>query len=235
MPPPTPENEAARLEALRRYRVLDTAPERVYDDIVELASFICQCPIALVSLVDGERQWFKSKVGLDASETTREVSFCAHAIIDGQMLVVEDATADKRFADNPLVTGDMHLRFYAGAPLMTADGFGLGSLCVIDSQPRQLNNEQIAALAKLSRTVVEVLELRRVSAQLAEAVENVKVLTGLLPICGYCREVRNDDGYWQTVDHYVREHSDLKFTHGVCPECLRGLMATAEVLREEAN
>jgi GAF domain-containing protein len=233
MPYTTPANEADRLEALRRYRILDTAPEAEFDDIVQLASFICQSPMALVSLVDSERQWFKARIGVEAAQTDREFSFCAHTICDCKTLIVEDATKDARFADNPLVTGEMHLRFYAGAPLVTSDGLGIGSLCVLDRSPRTLTKEQTDALEKLSRIVVSRLELRRASAELARALENVKILGGLLPICGYCKEVRNDEGYWQTVDSYMEQHTEVDFTHGVCPECLRGLMASAEVLREE--
>lgn len=139
MKPPIPNNEAARLEALRQYRVLDSAPEDSYDTITELASFICESPIALISLVDADRQWFKSRVGLAATETPRDFSFCAHAIVRGSLLVVEDATADARFADNPLVTEDPRIRFYAGAPLITPEGHGLGSLCVIDRKPQKLS------------------------------------------------------------------------------------------------
>ena len=219
MKAPLSGNEEARLEALRHYRILDTAPERSFDAITELASFICQSPIALVSLVDTERQWFKSKVGLEASETHRDFSFCAHAIIQGSLLVVEDATTDVRFADNPLVTGDPRIRFYAGAPLITPEGFGLGSLCVIDRTPRKLSAGQTSALENLASLVVTQLELRRVSYDLAEAAINIKTLSGLLPICSHCKAIRTDKDYWQSVEMYVKEHSDAVFSHGICPDC----------------
>ncbi len=221
MQPPTPNSEAARLEALRHYRILDSAPERSFDAIAELASFICESPIALVSLVDRDRQWFKSSVGLGVTETPRDYSFCAHAIVQGSLLVVEDAAADPRFADNPLVTGDPRIRFYAGAPLITPEGHGLGSLCVIDRTPRNLSAEQTCALQKLASLVVTQLELRRVSYDLSEAVTNIKTLSGLLPICSHCKGIRSDKDYWQTVETFVTTHTDATFSHGICPDCFK--------------
>jgi GAF domain-containing protein len=221
MKPPIPKNEGARLEALRHYHILDTAPERSYDAITELASYICEAPIALVSLVDSERQWFKSKVGLEVSETHRVFSFCAHAIVQDSLLVVEDATADMRFADSPLVTGEPLIRFYAGAPLVTPTGHGLGALCVIDRKPRKLSAEQASALEKLAGLVVTQLELRRVSRDLAEAATNIKTLSGLLPICSHCKAIRSDKDYWQSVETYVRDRTEAEFSHGICPDCIK--------------
>lgn len=220
MKPPIPNNEAARLEALRQYRVLDSAPEDAYDAITELASFICESPIALISLVDADRQWFKSRVGLAAMETPRDFAFCAHTIVQGSLLVVEDATADARFADNPLVTGEPGIRFYAGAPLITPEGHGLGSLCVIDRKMQKLSAEQASALGKLASLVVSQLELRRVSHALAEAAANVRTLSGLLPICSHCKAIRNDQDYWQSVDLYIKTHTEAVCSHGICPECV---------------
>ena len=155
--------EEARLAELEAYAVLDTKPEPVYDDITFIASQISDTPIALISLVDKERQWFKSRVGLDVTETPRDLAFCAHAIWDPtNLLVVPDAATDDRFSSNPLVTSDPNIRFYAGAPLLTESGNALGTLCVIDREPRELEPRQLEALAALSRLVMEHLELRRV-------------------------------------------------------------------------
>lgn len=157
---PKPLNEAERLEVLRKYEILDSEAEKQFDDLTELASHICGTPISLMSLVDAERQWFKSKVGLEPSETHRDPSFCAHVILNDEVMVVNDATKDERFYDNPFVTGPLHLRFYAGAPLIDKTGHRLGSFCVIDSKPRELTPEQIDALKKLSRIAVAQMELR---------------------------------------------------------------------------
>ncbi|HHP7245113.1 MAG TPA: ATP-binding protein, partial [Elainellaceae cyanobacterium] len=153
-------NEDERIAKLLSYHILDTERELVYDDLTSLASRICNTPISLVSLVDNQRQWNKSNVGLDATEMSRDIAFCAHAILDKHVLIIPDTTQDSRFADNPLVTGAPHIRFYAGAPLITPDGFTLGTLCVIDIVPRNLTSEQIHTLQVLSRQVVSQLELR---------------------------------------------------------------------------
>lgn len=163
---PVPDNEDLRIAALRRYAILDTLPERCFDDLTELAAQICGAPIALVSLVDESRQWFKSKVGLDVDQTSRDVAFCAHAINGAELFEVPDASADERFADSPLVRGDPHIRFYAGAPLITPDQHKLGTLCVIDRIPRELSQAQRKALAQLAGQVSSQLELRLTNAEL---------------------------------------------------------------------
>ncbi len=159
--PETPANEAARLAKLNEYRVLDTLPEPAFDALTALAAHIAGVPVALVSLVDADRQWFKSRYGLDAPQTPRDVSFCGHVVASEAPLIVEDARLDERFADNPLVTGEPRVRFYAGLPLRTPDGFVLGTLCAIDRDARTLTAEQHELLALLARQVVDQLELRR--------------------------------------------------------------------------
>ncbi len=156
-----PPNEAARLKALDDLAILDTEPEEVFDRITRLASYLLGVPIVLISLVDEERQWFKSRRGLDASETHRDLAFCSHAILSDKLFVVPDATADERFAQNPLVTGAPDIRFYAGAPLTIRDGIRLGTLCAIDTEPRVLDDEQVQALQDLAAVVVDELALRQ--------------------------------------------------------------------------
>jgi signal transduction histidine kinase len=175
-----PENEQARIHALLQYEILDTEAEAVYDDFVELASYICQTPIALISLVDPIRQWFKATVGCPASETSRDVAFCAHAIHQSDVFVVPDTLTDPRFVDNPLVTGDPHIRFYAGAPLITPAGLAIGTLCAIDREPRILSPEQITALQTLARQVVSQLELRRLTKELQQVLESKNKLFHIL-------------------------------------------------------
>ena len=388
-----PANEVERLATLRSYGLLDTPAEAAFDDIAYLAAHICQTPISLVSLVDANRQWFKARHGLGVSETHRDFSFCAHAILQpGELLLVPDAPQDRRFADNQLVTGAPHIRFYAGMPLTTPEGHALGSLCVIDRQPRLLSAAQLDALRMLARQVGALLEMRRqkqlladaesstaarnaelsranfllhteieerkrvegalgareeqlrdlfenatdliqsvapdgrllfvnrawlntlgyraaelsaltvfdiihpdslseclekfgrvmqgeplhnfqaifrakdgrsvyvegnascrfehgkpvatraifrditqrkaveaererLIAELQAALAEVKTLGGLLPICGWCKKIRDDTGYWNSVEGYLKQHVEVEFTHGICPECTTKMMA----------
>ena len=174
--PLTP-NEQDRLDALRSYHILDTLPEEEYDELTELAAVICETPIALISLVDSERQWFKSKKGLAAPETDRAYSFCAHAIINpNELLEITNAKLDDRFKDNPLVTGDPNIAFYAGVPLVNEDGYPLGSLCVIDSITKKLSDQQKKALQTIARQVMDKMELRRKIALLQGIEKNNKLL-----------------------------------------------------------
>lgn len=158
----TPEDERVRLDALRGYGILDSEPEECFDHIVQIASHICQAPISLISLVDESRQWSKAKMGIEISETPREIAFCAHAILQTEeVMIVEDATKDERFKNNPLVVSSPMIRFYAGVPLVTPDGQAIGTICTIDTTPRKLNDEQIIALKGLAREVMLNLEIRK--------------------------------------------------------------------------
>lgn len=157
--PPKPDNEAQRLRKLYETGILDTQPEKYFDEITLLAAEFCEVPIALVTLIDHERQWMKSKFGLETAETSRDVAFCAYTILDDQIMEVKDAHQDQRFAQNPLVLDDPRIRFYAGAPLTTSDGYNLGSLCVIGNEPKELNERQKGILSLLARNVVKGIEL----------------------------------------------------------------------------
>lgn len=160
--PTTPQNESARLESLQSYDILDTPAEPGFDELTFLASHLCKTPISLLSLTDQKRQWFKSKVGLSAAQVDRDLSFCAHAILQDNLFVVEDAHADARFSDNPLVASKPAFRFYAGAPLRNAQGFKLGTLCVFDRVPRKLSPKDAQALDALAHQAMFHLEARRI-------------------------------------------------------------------------
>lgn len=201
------DHERRRLAALREYRILDTEPEKAFDDLVLLASQICGTPVALISLVDQDRQWFKAKLGTTLNETARNVAFCAHAIRQPGVFQVEDALEDERFKDNPLVLSDPHIRFYTGAPLVTPEGQAIGTICVLDREPRKLSAEQLEALEAIQRQVVAQLELRRsllelrrtleerdraeaererLIGELHGALDNVRHLSALIPACSTC-------------------------------------------------
>ena len=160
MKPPIPDNEDLRLKALHDREILDTKEERVFDGLTSLAAYICKTPIALISLIDSDRQWFKSRLNVAESETPRDLSFCAHAICHDGTFTVPDATKDERFHDNPFVTADKRLRFCAGSPLTTPEGYKLGTLCVVDQVPRELSEGQLGALRELSSQVASQIELR---------------------------------------------------------------------------
>ena len=183
--PPTPVDELLRLETLRNLKILDTDPEERFDRITRLAKRIFGTPIALVSLVDNDRQWFKSRQGLDAIETSREISFCGHAILGDDTMVVQDAKSDTRFNDNPLVTDDPNIRFYAGCPLSAPDGRKVGTLCVIDREPREMDQSDIKLLEELAQMVDEELAV-------PSMIHND-------PVTGLC----NDLGFSQIAEHLL--------------------------------
>ena len=245
MIPPKPVNEIQRLETLRGYEILDTEPEAAFDDLTLLAAYVCQTPVALISLIDAGRQWFKSKIGVSVSETSRDVAFCASAILQSDVFIVPDASQDERFSDNPFVVSEPKIRFYAGATLVT-DGHALGTLCVLDRVPRELNPGQLEALRALSRQVLAQLELRRnlktlqqslaardrvevekerTLRELKAALSNIRTLEGLLPICLSCKKIQDPRGVWQPFEFYVRAHSEAKVTHKICPECSKAISA----------
>lgn len=165
-------NDAARVDALQKYAILDSEPEQAFDDLTLLASYVCRTPIALISLVDENRQWFKAKIGISATETSRDIAFCSTAIQQEDVFVVPDALQDERFRTNPLVVSEPNIRFYAGAPLINEDGYALGTLCVIDRMPRNLAADQELALKALTRLVLMQMEFRRNLLLLKEALSD---------------------------------------------------------------
>lgn len=171
MSAPIPAYEAERLKALYWYEIMDTEAEEVYDDLALVASRICQTPVAFISIVGEKRQWFKARVGLDETETARDISFCAHTILEEKVFEVRDALEDYRFATSPLVLSSPNIRFYAGAPLKTDDGYGLGALCVIDHVPRELTRDQKESLWVLSRVVMTLFKQRRLLAEVVAAAD----------------------------------------------------------------
>jgi GAF domain-containing protein len=246
---PFPDNENARLATLHQYQVMDTPPEEAFDDITYLASFICETPIALMTLIDKDRQWFKSKMGVSLDEMSRDVAFCSYAILQNNVMTVEDATKDSRFAYNPLVMAEPHIRFYAGAPLLTPNGAAIGTLCVVDREPRHLKEEQTKALQALARRIMSGLELRRVStllikmndelihensvrrefeqkqgaliSELERANAKVDTLHKLLPVCFDCKCVRDDKGYWDDLENYILKQSQREMQPSLCPKCAK--------------
>ena len=173
-----------------------------------------------MTLVDRDKQWFKSKVGLEITETPRDWSFCTHAIKENIPLIIEDAFKDERFINNPLVTNDPKIRFYAGFPLRNRNGNKLGTLCVIDRKPGNLSPKQFNIMELLSKQIVSFLELRKKSLNLLDALSSLHKKEGILSVCSYCREVKNNDGDWMHLEKYLSKISDIRFSHGVCDVCM---------------
>jgi len=239
---PVPQDEIERLNTLRGYGILDTHPEERFDDLTRLAAYICDAPISLISLVDEDRQWFKSRKGVELCQTERKDAICAHAIMSPDLFIVPDASQDPRFATNPLVVGAMHVRFYAGAPLTAPNGHHLGALCVMDRVSRHLSHEQLDALCILSRQVMAQVvfgknlsdlrtaldardyledDMQELIQELTKAGATIHTLKGLVPICSWCKKVRNDQGYWEKVEAYIAQTVGIDITSSICPECLQ--------------
>jgi GAF domain-containing protein len=213
------------MRALEEYGILHSKQDQAFEDITKLVSYVCQVPMATISFVASDYQWFKSRQGVAAEQTSRDIAFCAHTIMRTEPMIVPDAALDARFSDTELVRRNDQIRFYAGFPLVSPEGLSLGSLCAMDRQPRELTTEQKEVMVALARQVMALLELRRVSARLASALENVRTLAGLLPICAWCKRVRDDGGYWSQVEQYVSSRTEAEFSHGICPECFAKVKA----------
>src|SRR5580693_7251815 len=209
-PAPILPNESERLAALRRYGILDIPGEADFDDFTRLASQICGAPIATITLVDAARQWFKSNIGLEASETPRDISFCGHAIAGNEILEVPNTLEDDRFRDNPLVTGAPNVRFYAGAPLVTPDGLNIGALCVMDRTPHHLTADQREMLTLLSRQVVHLLELRLAGRRIKWLNENLERV-----VTQRTEELRESEERFRTL---AEQSSEVFWFVGLNPE-----------------
>lgn len=215
---PQAKNEKQRLEALRDYDILDTLPEMDFDDFTRIASYICGTPVALISLVDESRQWFKSKQGLEVDETPRDLAFCSHAILQEEVFIVPDSHTDERFSDNPLVTGPSDVRFYAGAPLKTPSGHKIGTLCVIDNVPREISDEQVESLKALARQVVNQMELRLSNKSTEKSLESKKIffanmsheirtpLNGIIGFTDLVLDQNLEEGVKKNIE-YIKESS----------------------------
>ena len=219
MPAPIPFDEALRLRALREYAILDTEPDAAFDDITRLAAAICGTTIALVSFVDEDRLWFLSRHGTELRQTDRCLAFCAHAIFDEGLFEVPDALLDRRFADNPLVLEGPRIRFYAGALLVSPDGQNLGTLCVIDRQPRCLTEDQRAALLALARQVSRLLDGIVVRRNLAAALAALDAFDRSLPVCVVCDGLTFGDRD-MSLRAFVESHTAARFHSTVCARCI---------------
>ncbi|MGH1342870.1 MAG: sensor histidine kinase [Nannocystales bacterium] len=247
MAAPVPKNESERLRRLRRYGILDTPPTPRFDRIVRLAGRLLDCPIALVSLVDEHRQWFKARVGLDASQTPRADAFCAHTIMGEDVLVVTDAATDPRFADNPLVMGDPDIRFYAGAPLIVGGGLAMGTLCVIDRKPRELDEAGRAVLADLAQMVVDAMEHHRHAAtrvqahlELASAHDELRAISDAIsrdvraPLrqLGALLELFESDHRATLSEGAILELEEVRRVRARADEAIRGMTELARLPRD---
>lgn len=237
---PGPDNEPARLDALYQHRMLDTPPEQMLDDLSVLAAQICETPIALITLLDADRQWFKSKLGLNLNETSRDLSFCTYTVLKPESIfTIPDLTRDERFANHPFVSSYPRIRFYAGAPIVVSGGYALGAIEVLDRTPRHLNGEQLSVLKILGRQSAALFELRKHRLDLAQSTSERRkleealceteeryshlaahpALSGIIPICSGCKKIRDERGAWHPVEIYIQERTGARFTHTICQEC----------------
>ncbi|MBN9289306.1 MAG: hypothetical protein BGO43_12800 [Gammaproteobacteria bacterium 39-13] len=216
-----PKNESQRLQALREYQILDTVEEHIFDTITEICSLICNTPISLISIVDKDRQWFKSKHGLQATETPRNISFCAHAIHGSDVMEIQDATKDSRFFDNPLVTQDPHVRFYAGMPLINPQGYCFGALCVINHKPQKLTNTQKIILQKMSEIIMMHFEARK------------KILDDFAKLKQIEKKLRKNESYQRAILQSVSEGIMTLDKTGVILSINKTILTLFEYTKEE--
>lgn len=210
----------SRLEALKKYRILDSEAEEQFNALVALAAAICETPIALISLLDQDRQWFKAKLGIEIAETPLDHAICAHSVRSGKdIFVVNKASTDPVFRDNPLVVEAPHIEFYAGAVLTTPENQRLGTLCVIDTIPRSLSERQLECLRIISKQVMYLMELRRSSLELLDKLGDLKILEGQWKVCMYCRRVEDEHGNWSQFESLFRRRTHAEFSHGICQSC----------------
>ena len=224
-------HEELRLNDLYSYEILDTAPEEEFNDLVELASVFCKAPVSLISLLDRERQWFKARKGFDEEQTSRSISFCSHALQGDNVMIVEDAAADIRFAHNPLVTGEHKIRFYAGAPIVSPEGYKLGTVCVLDNKPRDFSDEQRRVLELISKQVTKLLELRQKNLLIQKkAKESIAYKSQIIS-----RVLNDNERDKQAIAHNL--HEDLAQRMVYCIHALGGKSATQhmDVIRDEMN
>ncbi len=231
--PPIPSNETQRLELIRQLDVLDTDAEEIYDGIVYIASLICNTPVSMISIVDTNRQWFKSILGSNERQTPRDYSFCAHAILGSEILEIPDSAKDDRFKDNPIVTGPPYVRFYAGAPLELNDGLRVGTLCVIDHKPNKLNEQQLKALHALSLQVTKLLELRLKIKEVEILRENDKNIVNMLT-----HELRNPltsiGGFLSLTTLSKQKYHDSNYDD-IVEKCLKNTERMLRIVNEFLN
>ena len=212
--------EPSRLAALQEYRILDARLKRAYDDITELAAHIGATTMSAIWLEEEGRFWFHAEMTANKKSFQAFKALCSRAMLSSSPLVIRDFRTDRRFARSGNTGAAAQCRFFAGFPLIASESAPIGTLCVMGRRPQQLSAKQTRAMQALARRVVTLIELRRVSAHLADALEHVKTLRGLIPICAWCKRIREDDGYWSQLEAYFHAHAAADFTHSICPKCL---------------